>query len=103
MFGYKLYKITGTSMRPTLSKGDVVVLRRRKARTGDIVLVDHAKFGPNAKRIGADGRLIGDDPNSTSSAELGDYDPATLIGVALIAITPSGIRRLSGRRSGTRA
>lgn len=90
-------------MAPTLSAGDIVVLRQRSAKTGEIVVVDHAEFGPIIKRINADGKLSGDNPASTSAAELGPYDPATRVGVAVLKITPSGLRRLSARRSANRA
>lgn len=90
-------------MAPTLSQGDVLLLRRRAARQREVVVVNHPRLGTITKRIAENGRLSGDNPNSTASVELGDYDPATLIGVAILAITPSGLRRLSGRRSGNRA
>ncbi len=94
MFGFQLYRVRGASMTPTLSSGDVLLLRRRKARTGDVVVVQHGRLGTIAKRLAEDGRLRGDGPESTSPAELGPYDPATLVGVAVLAITPSGLRRL---------
>ena len=90
-------------MAPTLSEGDILFLRKRAAQTGEIVVIHHPRLGIITKRLLDDGKLSGDSPNSTSSAELGSYDPATLIGVAVVAITPSGLRRLSARQSGTHA
>ncbi|MEM7729306.1 MAG: S24/S26 family peptidase [Pseudomonadota bacterium] len=101
MFGLKLYRVRGDSMVPTLTSGDLLLLRRRHARRGEIVVVAHPRHGVIVKRIGPDGSLIGDGPDSSDG--LGPYDPATLIGVAVIAITPAGVRRLSARRSGNRA
>lgn len=99
---FRLFRVKGLSMAPTLSAGDIVVLRRRPAKSGDIVVVDHAEFGTIIKRIDANGDLSGDSPASTSATELGPYDPATRVGVAVLKITPSGLRRLSERRSGSR-
>lgn len=100
---FSLYKVRGESMKPTLQPGDIVLLRKRPAYIGDVVVVDHVKFGIILKRIDANGQLIGDGPASTPSDELGPYKPSTLIGTAILAITPRGIRRLSARRSGIRA
>jgi len=88
---------------PTLRPGDIVLLRKRPANTGDVVVVDHVWFGIILKRIDPNGQLIGDGPASTPSDELGPYKPRRLIGVAILAVTPRGIRRLSPRRHGTRA
>lgn len=90
-------------MTPTLSAGDILLLRQRLAKTGDIVVVDHATFGTIVKRINDSGNLSGDSPGSTSEADLGAYDPTTLIGVAVIKVTSTGIRRLSARQSENRA
>lgn len=90
-------------MAPTLSAGDIVLLRNRRARDGEIVVVSHAAFGTIIKRISPERHLSGDGAGSTSDADLGPYDPATLIGVAVLLITPTKLRRLSGRRSGNRA
>lgn len=90
-------------MAPTLSAGDIVLLRNRRARDGEIVVVSHAAFGTIIKRISPEHHLSGDGAESTSDADLGPYDPATLIGVAVLLITPTKLRRLSGRRSGNRA
>lgn len=90
-------------MAPTLSAGDVLLLRRRQANVGDVVVVDHPTYGVIVKRINDKGDLSGDSPDSTSTAELGPYDPATRVGVAVIVITPSRIRRLSARQSENRA
>lgn len=90
-------------MAPTLSAGDILVLLRKLAKKGDVVVVNHAVFGTIVKRIDVNGNLSGDSPTSTSATDLGPYDPATQVGVAVIKITPSGIRRLSSRQSATRA
>lgn len=90
-------------MAPTLSAGDIIVLRTRRAKVGEIVVVDHAKFGTIIKRINARGNLSGDNPESTPESALGAYKNATPIGVAIVKITPSGLQRLSVRQSGSPA
>jgi len=97
---FQLYRVKGPSMTPTLSAGDVLLLRRRQAVKGDVVVVSHDRYGTIVKRIDDDGNLSGDGPESTSEDDLGRYETATLIGIAVLAITPSGLRRLSVRRSG---
>lgn len=92
---FRLYRVKGPSMAPTLSAGDIVVLRTRRGKIGEIVVVDHADFGAIIKRVNANGDLSGDNPVSTSEQSLGAYDNATPIGVAILKITPSGLRRLS--------
>ena len=100
---FRLFKVRGESMIPTLMSGDIVLLRRCRARSGDVVVVDHHRYGAILKRIGPNGHLIGDGPESTPSDELGPYKPSTLIGVAVLVITPQGLRHLPASRSGTRA
>lgn len=100
MFGFKLYRVRGESMTPTLSAGDLVLLRQREAKTDDIVVVSHPRHGTIIKRIAETGALVGDGPESTKA--LGPYDPNALMGVAVLAITPAGLRRLSARQSGSR-
>lgn len=85
-------------MAPTLSAGDYVWVRSRAPLPGEIVMVDHPRFGRIVKRLDEDGRLRGDGPNSTARAELGRIDDCQLIGTAVLAIRPSGIRRLRAHR-----
>ncbi len=102
----RLFRVRGRSMLPTLSPGDVLLLRRRKARTDDIVVVEHPQLGTVVKRLGADGRLVGDGAESSSTHKLGSLSDAELIGVCMLVITPAGLRRpkaLASHRSGSRA
>jgi signal peptidase I len=85
-------------MQPTLSPGDIVLLRRRCARTGDIVVVRHPRLGRIVKRVREGGLLTGDNPaDSTDAERLGRLVDSELIGVAVLAIMPSGLRRLSAQ------
>ena len=90
-------------MEPTLSPGDMLLLRRRDARAGNVVVVNHPRFGTVVKRLEADGTLSGDGADSTDAERLGAYADTTPRGVAVLAITPAGLRRLGSRRSGSRA
>ena len=90
---FSFHRIRGESMEPTLQSGDIVLLRRREAKPNDVLLVEHPDYGRIIKRLGGDGFLIGDGAASTSRAALGRFDPATLIGVAVLIITPAGLRR----------
>jgi signal peptidase I len=100
---FRLYRVKGPSMAPTLTAGDIVVLRTRRGKVGEIVVVNHAEFGTIIKRVNSNGDLSGDNPVSTSEHSLGAYENATPIGVAIIKITPSGLRRLSVRQPESRA
>ncbi len=85
-------------MEPTLSGGDILVLRRRKAYPGNIVVLRHPRLGRMVKRVNDTGGLAGDNVQaSTDSERLGQLADSDLIGVAILAITPSGLRRLSAR------
>ncbi|MEM9376125.1 MAG: S24 family peptidase [Pseudomonadota bacterium] len=51
MFGWTLIRVTGESMRPVLSPGAFALFKRQAAyRDGDVVLVDHPRFGRIVKR-----------------------------------------------------
>ena len=102
MFGLSLYRVRGASMEPTLRSGDLLLLRQRGARHGDVVVVEHPRFGTIVKRVGADGLLQGDGEESTDASRLGKVIDAELRGVAVLVITPSGLRR-PGSRSCRRA
>jgi nickel-type superoxide dismutase maturation protease len=54
--GFGLFKVTGDSMLPNYRSGDFVLTfrRRRQAiKPGDVVVVDHPRFGRIIKRISA--------------------------------------------------
>lgn len=83
-------------MQPALNDGDIVILRRRRwpPEVGTIIVAEHARLGRIIKRIDQDGRLRGDNPSSSSPAELGHVSESKVIGVAILAVTPTGIKRL---------
>jgi len=52
--GFGLYKVTGDSMLPNYCAGDYVLTFRRnhsKFKAGDVVVVQHPRFGNIIKRI----------------------------------------------------
>ena len=51
MFGWSLIRVTGESMNPMLKPGTFAVFKRQACYSeGDIVLVDHPRFGTIVKR-----------------------------------------------------
>lgn len=86
MFGWRLIRITGDSMTPTLPAGAFALFRRQASyRKGDIVAVNHGYYGRIIKRIcelSPDGgmALAGDGATSVSSEQLGHVEPHRVIG-----------------------
>ena len=99
--------VRGPSMAPTLSDGDVVLVRLgATARAGDVVLVRWAarpgQLSVKRAKSRRDDRWLvyGDNPyGSTDSGALG---PATVIGVVLARLWPRP-RRLRAGANGRRA
>lgn len=90
-------------MRPTLAPGDYLIVTKARAQkntlcAGFVVLVDLPKYGLNVKRIKTveetTVRLIGDSPESTDTADMGDVEISRIKGRARYAINPKGIKRL---------
>lgn len=95
MFGLTLYKVRGASMAPTLQDGDIVLLRQGKqALTGSIIVTNHPRLGKIIKRVNQSGHLEGDGPDSTCAEDLGAVEKTNVIGRAVLAVTPRGLRRL---------
>ncbi|MEL6446655.1 MAG: S26 family signal peptidase [Pseudomonadota bacterium] len=79
---FKLFRVRGRSMLPTLGDGDFVIGRRigpravRRLDTRAIVCAQHPHFGPIIKRIaGVDGdtvRLDSDGVTGSESSSFGD-------------------------------
>ena len=104
LFGFRLARIIGDSMRPRLASGDYAVFGpARRLKAGEIVLVDHPAFGRVVKSIahmsehGA--RLEGLSPQSTSSARLGEVKSDMILGRMITSIKPAA--RLKGARPKT--
>lgn len=90
---WRRVRIVGPSMAPTLSSGDVVLVRRgRTPRSGDVALVrwDARPWQLSVKRVvevrGDGWFVVGDNPfGSTDSRELG---AARVLGVVLCRLWP---------------
>lgn len=103
IFGLTLVKISGESMEPVLPDGSHILFRpiardRRKIvpniRLGDIVCVDHPRYGRIVKQIaslGDDGfELEGISPKSTSRAKMGRLPYRKLCGKMAMAYLSNG-------------
>lgn len=95
MFGYDLVKTTGHSMSPAVLHGAYLLIKRRKKYIdGDIVYVNHAKFGKIVKRIISGNKLTGfylagDNVSSVSMEQLGIVPQSHIIGIVRRIINPS--------------
>ena len=83
-------------MSPTLTPGDyIIVTKARALRPGFVVLANHPKYGLIVKRVASITEtsiaLEGDNPESTSSDNLGDIVRDQIHGRARWAITPNGL------------
>lgn len=92
---FKIVKVRGASMRPTLALGDyLIITKARVLRPGFVVLVDHPEYGIIVKRVksvnGETFRLEGDGHVTTTTHELGDIQMSHLIGRAKWAVKPKG-------------
>lgn len=99
---FKLIKISGQSMSPTLEDGDyVLTIKPRSIRPGLIYVINHSDLGRIVKRCsGQDGdryTFSGDNPASSDSI-IGRVDPARIVGRALLRIHQGRIRSISRRR-----
>lgn len=96
MFGWRIARVEGESMAPTLVDGDYVLARRTVAALGDVALIRHSSLGLIVKRIcGIDEAygytVAGDNPRSTSSEAIGPVTIEAITGVVYLRISPDGI------------
>ena len=100
MFGWRIARVDGDSMSPTLLDGDYVFARKnRRPTTGAIALIEHPTLGQIVKRIdGRDDsgryRVRGDNVRSTSSDALGALDRNAIEAVVRWRVSPSGLQRI---------
>ena len=97
---FKIIKVRGQSMAPTLQDGDYVLTRPvRTYDVGRVFIIDHSDLGLIIKRLereAPDGRLIfaGDNPVSNSGNILGTIEKARVKTRAFLKISRKGIKRL---------
>ncbi|MEM9682110.1 MAG: S24/S26 family peptidase [Pseudomonadota bacterium] len=101
MFGWQIVRVAGDSMAPALRHGDYLVGRRTcQVDIGAIVLVRHRELGRIVKRVkavepGGVFRIAGDNPASTSEADIGPVSIEDIAAVVRLRISPHGVTRLS--------
>ncbi|MEL6665452.1 MAG: S24/S26 family peptidase [Henriciella sp.] len=79
MLGWSLIRVTGESMHPMLSPGTFALFRRSASyRDGDVLLVEHPRFGRIVKRAIDVGKealwLEGANANSLSRETMGPIE-----------------------------
>lgn len=93
----RFYKVVGASMTPTFSQGDYVLCLTWplfSLAESQVVVVNHPKYQTIIKRIKrikkiSDKKgyfLVGDNPQSTSSQELGFVTQENIAGLVLLKI-----------------
>ena len=101
MFGWRVIRIVGNSMKPALRDGDfVLVCKHRRPKVTDVVLVSHPEYGLMVKRLiyqdrsDNDMQLAGDNALSISSYHMGKLPSHAIIGIVRICISKTAITRL---------
>lgn len=95
MFGYQIVKVTGDSMSPVIFDGAYLLIKRRKKyESGDIVYVRHNSYGHIVKRIMSGDKykgyyIAGDNVASVSMVQMGIIDHSKIIGVVRMIVNPS--------------
>lgn len=95
MLGWSLIRVTGESMYPVLKPGSFAVFRRQaKYEDGDVLLVNHPRFGKIVKRaldVGAKTLwLEGANTNSLSRETMGPIEPNQVQGKLVYQIQRGG-------------
>ncbi len=95
---FKLVKVTGDSMSPTLEDGDYVLIKKpRSYRPGYIYVVNHTDLGRIIKRLKSveNDRFIfkGDNQSSTPEAVIAPVSKDRVSGQAWLRISKSGLSR----------
>ena len=98
---WKIFRISGSSMAPTLLDGDFVlaVKHKKKPVTGSVVVIHHPQLGSIIKRIlSTDGAgnisVSGDNLMSTAPNFIGPVDEIAIKYVGRWRISPFGISKL---------
>ncbi|WP_420549407.1 S24/S26 family peptidase [Curvivirga sp.] len=107
MFGWRLLKINGHSMSPSLENGDYAIMRvavfpsrlHAKLKEGDIVFFKRRDENAMVKRLtkkqpNGDFNIMGDGPLSAPSIDLGLLSPKDIKGKLFFRIHESKISKL---------
>lgn len=104
--GWRIIRVRGRSMVPTLEDGEHVLLKRygrfRRPRTGDVTCIRRGDEPMLIKRLGTcdeHGRfgLSGDGAASAPAIDLGYASEREILGHALLRLSASCIRLIRGR------
>lgn len=107
MFGWRLYRVRGRSMQPTLRDGDYALARLaghgRTPRSGDIVCLRRPNEIQMIKRLGLrrdDGsfQLSGDGGSSAPAVDLGSVKLSHIQARVVMRIGINGIRAIRTRQ-----
>ena len=104
MFGWRITRVDGNSMSPSLGNGDYVVSRRSAAEPGDIILFEHNGAGRMIKRVVARndiGQYIvrGENILSSTSDSIGPVKPENILGTVRWRISPAGLNRVASQQT----
>ena len=98
---WKVFRVTGNSMSPTLIEGDYVIVKKYKSRPidGSIAVIKHPELGKLIKRISLNDKngkvtLSGDNSLSIPSNIIGEFDQKLIKYQAVWRISPIGLSRL---------
>ena len=97
---FRLVKVTGQSMSPTLEDGDYIITKKpRLYQAGLIYVINHIDLGRIIKRLQDTKHdkcfFIGDNLKaSTPSSLIGAVERNRVVGQALYVISPKGLRKL---------
>ena len=96
---YKIVKVVGDSMSPTLNDGDYVLTKKpRRLTPGLIYVVNHSDLGRIIKRLKSiDGdrcSFQGDNTASTATSLMGLVEPNRIAGHVIARVTTFGFKRL---------
>ncbi|WP_416878047.1 S24 family peptidase [Litorimonas sp.] len=99
---FRLIRVEGDSMSPTLVNGDYILIKKARSRIkpqpGLIYVIDHLRLGQIIKRLSRVNEkglwFSGDSPESTSTETLGPTRPNDITGRAVLKISPKSVRLL---------
>lgn len=83
---FRLFRVRGHSMSPSLRHGDVVIIKRQRRgyHVGQVIVAHHDSLGAiikRIKRVAPDGYEVeGDHPDSTAGIYLGCIQPSQIAG-----------------------
>ncbi len=99
---WKVFRVTGNSMSPTLIEGDYVIVKKYKCHPidGSVAVINHPELGKLIKRISLNEKngkvtLSGDNSLSISDNIIGEFDQELIKYQALWRVSPLGFSRLN--------